>query len=162
MHTFIHQTDREPKGTGFSLSSKAFLAFIEGVMLLPVEGRVSRRDFTLREIEEGRSDSANKVIFYNVTKTYSFDVTRIFQRHLRVILLFISNLLHQPSRNIGNPKHFRFQTWRVCWMRKTGRIQHLQKEQEKRRPGKHNKLLPGKLKSFSQLWIVLSSNMHKK
>lgn len=110
MHTFIHQTDREPKGTGFSLSSKAFLAFIEGVMLLPVEGRVSRRDFTLREIEEGRSDSANKVIFYNVTKTYSFDVTRIFQRHLRVILLFISNFItptipqYRKSQTLPLPK----------------------------------------------------------
>ena len=162
MHTFIHQTDREPKGAGFSLSSKAVLAFIEGVMLLPVEGRVSRRDFTLREIEEGRSDSANKVIFtmwpkhtHSMSLVYSNDILELFYYSFQT-------LSHQPSRNIGNSKHFRFQKWRVCWMRKTGRIQHLQKEQEKRRPGKHDKLLPGKLKSFSQLWIVLSSNMHKK
>ena len=96
MNTIYSLTDREPKGTGFSLSTKAFLALIEGMMLLPVEGRVSRRDFTLREIEEGRTDSANKVTLamqpkytHSITLIHSNCISGLFYR-------LFTNLFHTP------------------------------------------------------------------
>ena len=83
------------------MSTKAFLALIEGVMLIPVEGRVSRRDFTLREIEEGRSDSANKVTFALEKKLkHSLNVNHKF-----LVLDCILELFYPSFQNLFQETH---------------------------------------------------------
>ena len=72
-------------------------------------------------------------------------------------ILHSKTFFSTPITHSDNPWHFRFKTWRVCRMRAFRRIQHRQEKQQKRRRGKHNKLFPGELKSFFQLWYFFIS-----